>query len=139
MAEHALVSAGEMPHLPSHAALAGAVSNRIGAVHAKRVHQCRVRLLIIPDIGVADPTIVLLDHDARFDSFPGRRLALLHIERERFYGYGTILKFPRLVIVEDDLALVGHRDEALLMRSVRPKGSIDFVWNDSWRYLVLFS
>src|ERR1700676_751987 len=55
MAEHALVSAGEMPHLLSHAARAGAVSDRIGAVHAKRVHQCRVRLLIIPDIGVADP------------------------------------------------------------------------------------
>src|SRR5579859_5676229 len=128
MAEHALVPAGEMPHLLSHATRAGAVSDRIGTVHAKRAHQCRVRLSIVPDIGVADPTIVLLDHDARFDSFPGRRLALLHIERERFYGYGAVLKLPRLVTVEGDLALVGHGDEALLVRSVRPKGSIDFVW-----------
>ncbi len=53
------------------------------------------------------------------------------------YGYSAIFKFPRLIGVEGDLAVARQGEEALLVRSVRPEGSIDFVWNDSRRYLML--
>ena len=140
MAEHAFVSAREMPHLLSHAAWAGAVSDRntCGPCQAASTSVASV-CSIVPDIGVADPTIVLLDDDARFDSFPDAGLPSSISSEKDFTVTAPSSNSHALSSWKVILPSPGSGEEALLVRSVRPERSIDFVGNDSWRYLVLFN
>ena len=70
MTEHALIAAGDVPVLLPPAAWSFRVLDRESDVSADCLDKRGIGLLVVPEVGIAQPVVLLLDRDARLDAPP---------------------------------------------------------------------
>ena len=118
MAEHAFLTARIVPRLFALAARCGGVLDRVGAVQAIRLDEIGIGSRFVPSVRVSDPVVVLLDHDARFDTATCIRVTFLHVETERLNRHRSVVKRPGAVLIEVDPQIARHTKKPLLVSTI---------------------
>ena len=119
------------------------------AVEPGGAEQLGVGLLVVPEVGVAEPVlgpvfVVVAGHlavlqDARFQPAAAGGVARLHLERERLHEHRAVGESPAAIgigrpvriddVVELDLRIAGQGQEPLLLRAVGPERRVHRIGN----------